>query len=544
MDSNILLTAFVFLGLVLFLILYNEYQRIKSKRIIKREVEKSFGKNPKKKLPLKNIDDYYQIFGGSIDDITFRDLEVLTFLSRYNHCKSKVGDEIFYYHLRNPKKDKKTLRQLQIQRQKMLEHPDQMKKLQLELAQLGRYNASIPRLLQEGIAVNPAYRIPVYFSTFTIAYILIMIYLLREIAIFPAIGLLILNGFLYNRLKKDTEGHLIDLLHLRQLLRRGEGLVKISSAFFIEEKKELNELLKKVKPLTRSLGGFQMPGSSAMVEMEFAQEYVNALAMSEARRLFKSQKYVDEFSQELFRIYYLMGNMDTQLALASLTLANDVVDVKYEDKALKGIEVHNPLLFETSVANSFDMGKKSMLLTGSNASGKSTFLRTVGLNQLLALTTGFAFAKEYVTDLYTVTSAIDISDSLEKGLSYFMAETVAIKRMIDKEERQLLLLDEIFRGTNTIDRISAATYTLKYLAHHHQVIAATHDIELTELLDREYQNFHFEEQIIQQDIVFDYQLKKGPATSRNAIAILASKNYPKEIIDQAYALAKKMEEKK
>ncbi len=194
------------------------------------------------------------------------------------------------------------------------------------------------------------------------------------------------------------------------------------------------------------------------------------------------------------------------------------------------------------VPNNLDLNN-SIILTGSNASGKSTYLRTIGINSIFAISFGIFFGEEFVIKPMKITSAIDISDSIMKNLSYFMAESKAIGDMIDDESEKIILLDEIFRGTNTIDRIASATATLKYLAKNNHVVAATHDIELTILLKNHFANKHFEEKIEDGDIKFDYLLKDGPATSRNAIAILDNLNYPREIIGEAKKLSRELEEK-
>lgn len=203
--------------------------------------------------------------------------------------------------------------------------------------------------------------------------------------------------------------------------------------------------------------------------------------------------------------------------------------------------MYNPLL-KGAVANDLDLSK-SILLTGSNASGKSTYLRTCGINAVFALTYGIFFGESFEIKPMIISSAIDISDSLSENLSYFMAESKTIGEMISRNDEQLILLDEIFRGTNTIDRIASATATLKYLAKNNHVVAATHDIELTILLKDLFSNKHFEEKIEEGDIKFDYLLKDGPATSRNAIAILDNLNYPREIIKEAKSLSRELEEK-
>ena len=123
-----------------------------------------------------------------------------------------------------------------------------------------------------------------------------------------------------------------------------------------------------------------------------------------------------------------------------------------------------------------------------------------------------------------------------------MAESSAIKRMIDSEDG-IYILDEIFKGTNTIDRFSAALFTLKYLSKRGFVIAATHDIELTRLAEG-FKNYHFEENIKDGDIFFDYKLKEDYAKTRNAIEILKINDYPEEIVKAAKEFSLNLEKEK
>jgi DNA mismatch repair ATPase MutS len=110
---------------------------------------------------------------------------------------------------------------------------------------------------------------------------------------------------------------------------------------------------------------------------------------------------------------------------------------------------------------------------------------------------------------------------------------------IDPNQPILCILDEIFRGTNTAERISAAMVVLNYMVERNScVIAATHDLELTNLVSNKYNNYHFKEDIEENDIKFDYKLRDGACTSRNAIAILKHLNYPTEIYENAQMYAK------
>ena len=134
-------------------------------------------------------------------------------------------------------------------------------------------------------------------------------------------------------------------------------------------------------------------------------------------------------------------------------------------------------------------------------------------------------------------SAIRITDNLLNDKSYYFEEVLTIKQMIDESENdfyKLFLLDEIFKGTNTIERIAAGKAVLSYIGRGKNiVIVSTHDIELTDLLKETYELYHFTETIENDSIFFDYKLKKGELTTRNAIRILELNDYPPEIISEA-----------
>ena len=333
-------------------------------------------------------------------------------------------------------------------------------------------------------------------------------------------------------------GKLESLVRLKSILFVSESLTKNKNQVFTEEVQEVENILRELVPLKKTLRSFGFLTGNA--EMDFAETYKNVLFLSEARSFSKAQKYFKKYGEEIFKLYYLLGKIDCQIGIISISKAYGTNFADFGEK-ISGKNLYTPLLKEP-VANDLDL-EKSMILTGSNASGKSTYLRTIGINAVFALSFGIFFGEKFEIKPMKLRSAIDISDSIMENLSYFMAESKAIGAMIEDGEEKIILLDEIFRGTNTIDRIAAATAALKYLAKTNHVVAATHDIELTILLKDLYKNMHFEEKIEDGDIKFDYLLKEGPATSRNAIAILDNLNYPREIISEARALSKDLEER-
>ena len=180
-------------------------------------------------------------------------------------------------------------------------------------------------------------------------------------------------------------------------------------------------------------------------------------------------------------------------------------------------------------------------------SGKSTFLRTVGVNAILAQTLNTCLATAYRAPVFTVRSVIRRSDDLLAGKSYYRDEIDAVIALVHASQSRLphlFLFDELFRGTGTVERIAAAEATLRELvtsdedgqtSSRHVVIAATHDRELVELLQRTFASYHFSDTVDSDGLAFDYQLRKGAASSWNAIALLELCGAPQRIVERALA---------
>jgi len=176
-------------------------------------------------------------------------------------------------------------------------------------------------------------------------------------------------------------------------------------------------------------------------------------------------------------------------------------------------------------------------------SGKTTFIRTFSINAILGQTLNFCFAAKFDTPFFKIYSSIRISDNLMNSTSYYLEEVVRIKELIDaskKENCSLFILDELFKGTNTMERIAAGKSILSYLnKKNHIVMVSTHDLELTEFLkDDNFDLYHFSETIENDQLIFDYKIKPGKPLSGNAIKILELYDYPLEIIENSKGLDK------
>jgi len=170
-------------------------------------------------------------------------------------------------------------------------------------------------------------------------------------------------------------------------------------------------------------------------------------------------------------------------------------------------------------------------------SGKSTFLRTLTINSILAQTIYTCFADEFTTPILKQYSSIRIDDNLFEGKSYYFQEVNIMASLLEKVEtpfQNMFVLDEVFKGTNTVERIAAAKAILSYLNRKANiVIVSTHDIELADMLGKEYDLYHFTETVENSGLHFDHSIKAGQLRTRNAIKILELSNYPPEIIEEA-----------
>jgi hypothetical protein len=185
-------------------------------------------------------------------------------------------------------------------------------------------------------------------------------------------------------------------------------------------------------------------------------------------------------------LFDAVGSLDAALSAASFEAGAPcaVVPTLVEERRLQVRGLLHPLL-ASPVGNSFQLLERSSLITGSNMAGKTTFIRTVGVNLILARTLHLCLAEEAVFPKARVLSAIRREDRMEDGKSYFFMELERILTLLQAargETLHLFLIDELFRGTNTVERLAAATAVLGELAERHTVLATTHDLELQELL--------------------------------------------------------------
>lgn len=272
-------------------------------------------------------------------------------------------------------------------------------------------------------------------------------------------------------------------------------------------------------------------------------EYLKILFLVEPLAVFSVLQKLNRKRTEMYQLFRYIGEIDTAISLASLrTGLPCFCRPIFSDQppTLAFDEIYHPLIDEC-ITNSLHIHDKSILLTGSNMSGKTTFIRTIGINVLCAQTINTCFAQSMTLVPMRIYSAIRITDDLMNERSYYFEEVATVKQLIDESQSDnysLFLLDEIFKGTNTLERIAAGKAVLSYIAQgKNLVFVSTHDIELTNLLSDSYELYHFTEVIKNNEVYFDYRLKPGNLATRNAIRILELNNYPTELIAEAQRIS-------
>lgn len=251
---------------------------------------------------------------------------------------------------------------------------------------------------------------------------------------------------------------------------------------------------------------------------------------------------VNQERPALLRLFRLVARLDAWQGLAS-TLSEFGCICSAERSADNGFaltEVYHPLL-AIPVANTIQSDGNSLLFTGTNMAGKTTFIKALAINALLAQTVGFCMARKAVLPWVRLRTLLNRDDSVMAGQSYFFFEALLLLRLQgegnDQDYVTWFVLDELFRGTNTVERVAASTAVLAHLARQGLVIATTHDTQLVSLLEPQFKSYHFSEILDERGARFDYKLRDGRCSTRNAIKLLALAGYPKEVIETAEQIA-------
>lgn len=282
------------------------------------------------------------------------------------------------------------------------------------------------------------------------------------------------------------------------------------------------------------LGG----GSAAGREMT---DYATSFFLLKVIALHVALRRIEQARPALQQLFDALGEVDLCIALAKLQNLRSLTPAQVGEASLSLslVDATHPLL-EDCVENDLRLTARGLVLTGSNMAGKSTFLRTVGLNVILAQSLGLVSCRRYEGPALRVYSSMNILDDLSAGHSRYRAEAERMLTLTRAAEGApcLFLIDEMFAGTNPIERTAAAHAVARYLSESHPVLLATHDLELVEALAAEgFFAAYFSETAKDGDLRFDYRLRDGAAGRANAISILRALGFPEAVAADAERFA-------
>lgn len=257
---------------------------------------------------------------------------------------------------------------------------------------------------------------------------------------------------------------------------------------------------------------------------------VDILLLWDYHCMIELTKWKSEYGKSIHTWLTIIGEFEALASISNIAYEHeDWAKPEFKEGTIvEAEEIAHPLLEKSRISNNVVIKRPAniLLITGSNMSGKSTFLRTIGINLILAYIGAPVCARKFSCSVLKVYTCMRISDNLEKSISSFYAEILRIKMIVGaskRGEKVFFLLDEIFKGTNSSDRHLGAKILIKQLGDEGASgIVSTHDLELGDL-EKEYsriKNYHFQEYYENNELKFDYKLRRGVSTTRNALYLI------------------------
>lgn len=487
-----------------------------------------------------------------VDDITWNDIDMDTIFMLMNNTNCAMGEEYLYALLHQLSFNEKELKKREELITFFMEQETERLEIQKVLRIMGKLkDISLFEYINstEGIEKHNSFKH--YLMALSLPFSLICIVIGPYLGISPTVGILLFIICLFNNIiqyykrKAGIEKYFIIFLYILRLLNS----VKRVSNLKIPELQEYLDYLKKSTQVFRK---FKRGSSLLLIDTKRGEGGLGDIFLDYIRMLFhvdliKFDSMLAEIRKHkdvLNGMFETIGLLDSMIAVASFrTMFKGQYSIPILEKSQKPFleirDAYHPMV-DNPVKNSIKENR-SVLITGSNASGKSTFLKTMAINGILAQTIHTSTSSYYHSSYFKIYSSMALKDDLLGSESYYIVEIKSLKRILETASLEiptLCFVDEVLRGTNTLERIAASAQILDSFSKKNVLcFAATHDIELTHILEKRYGNYHFQEEVHGNDIIFDYKLYQGRAISRNAIKLLGLMGYEQEIIDKASSLA-------
>lgn len=547
----ILLIAIAIIGFIA----ATAFKRRSSSKKLRQKFSLQWGKRPSGKYKdedMQAIRCYYDNLCGAennkiyLDSITWNDLDMDNIFKRLNNTQSTVGEEYLYALLREPVTDGDLLNERNRVVEFFQNNSKQRIQLQYLLARLGKERFSgVSNYFFSNAEYTPFRRNKYIFlvavfllSPFVMAFDL-------STGIMLMIASFFINMTTYYKAKNVLSAQLDSMSFMVNLINYAIKIIESN----IPELAEYTERLKKASAKMKGTGIKSFYQIFYNTQDPFL-EYFKTTFLVELIAFESINKKITKHRSELRTLFETVGFLDSMIAIASFreSVPFTCVPEMYkagnvQKPAVVFEEIYHPLIDEP-VTNSADI-KKPVLITGSNASGKSTFLKTTAINAIFAQTINTCLAKKYKSSYFMIYTSMALKDNLLDSESYYIAEIKSLKRILDSLNDSYPLfcvIDEVLRGTNTIERIAASSEVMRFLSGKNCIcLTATHDIELVSILEGLFDNYHFQEHFEGDAIIFDYKIYPGKSKTRNAIKLLEIMGYPEDTVKAAGNKAERFE---
>lgn len=548
-------TAVLIILLCVIALIIIGYGTIRNKRIREyeiRQIREGYGKKCKREYgegEYAHIQGYYRVHADNdgdeyrVDDITWNDLNMDEVYRSMNYSYSSAGDEYLYYLLRNPRPDACDHDRLNALADHYTDNPDIRLDMSVRLHDAGRTGKySIYDYINnlDALADKSAIKDYALIAVYVIA-VLVMIFVSRAAGALILVVSMLYGGVSYFTRKGEIEPYVVSFSYILRLLKSTASIAGIKDEFIDPEREALKEAAAGMSAFNTMSGLVMNKSTGSGNPAELIMDYIRMFTHVDIIKFFHMRDEVGRHREDIDRLLTVIGFIDASVSISSYrTYLGRFCRPVQSDNGIKATSIYHPLISDP-VANDI-VFNRGILLTGSNASGKSTMLRTVTLAAIMAQSIVTVAADSYEAPVYRVYTSLALNDSILKGESYYMTEIRSLKRIIDAGKcgatQILACVDEVLRGTNTVERISASAVIMRQLSEVKGIImAATHDLELTELLKDYYDNYHFEEIIENDDIRFEYRLMADSSTTRNAIKLLDIMGYDKTLVAKAEEMA-------
>lgn len=525
-----------------------------AKKRLRKMIGDSFGKNPLEGYLYYNAErrlDKVKRFHNAIDEtvnqewkvdgITWNDLEMDRVFLRINHTNSFIGEQTLYHkmHILDKGKAPDELKKLEERLTYLKENPETRLDIEMQMNYIGKNDEGY--YLPEFLLRSDWWKIG-NTSLYHVLQILLIICFIGSVAcnnIIALTGLIciaLINLMIYLFSKQKYEIYFTSLAQFKKIYDFAKWMEVNDKDRHIFVTEDVRNAIRRLRRMSGAIFGMNGRRQASMTgdAVAILREYIWGILLIDVSMFNYIMRIIGDKQEEVLLLLDFVGGIDSDISILSYRESvSEWCMPEFAQNHLTVEGIAHPLIYNP-VKNNFVLMNRA-IITGANASGKSTFMKAIAINCILAQSIDTCIAAKMVLQPMQVITCMALRDDVLTGESYYFREAKCLKRMLDlivNESSVLIVVDEILKGTNTKERIAASKAILEYIGNSKCLaLVATHDNELTE--SNLYEDYHFSSRVQEKDIVFDYRIYEGTNEKSNAIALLSYLGYPNTIVERA-----------